>query len=228
MAQNYISTTLDSGATLTTNFTTNKINVATSQSLAFELNVSTISGTNAAINVSVDYSMDNGETFTPFYQFPTLTTIGVLRSPYITTPSQYIRYRITVSGTTPSIDYKLFRTSTIFPTNNVFKQLYDRTTNVIAVNNTTIPIYLGAAIECDVVVDLNFTSITTSPTFTIELSADGVDWTSSGNTITGFSSTVRQQGTTVTRDGVYLRVRCSNAGSLVGGVWNFTCFRLTN
>ena len=228
MTQLYINTNLDSGSTLINNFTSNKISLADSVSAAFELNITNITGTNVGIDVSVDYSMDNGTSWTPYYQFPRMSTVGVLRSPYITNPGQYIRYRIVLTGTTPSVTYELWKTTSLFVTNNVFKQLYDRTTNVIAVNNTTIPIFVGAAIEVDVIVDLNFTSITTTPIFIVELSADGVDWTSSGNTITGFSTTVRQQGATITRDSVYLRVRCSSAGSLVGGTWAFTCFRLTN
>jgi hypothetical protein len=68
-----------------------------------QVNVTSLSGTLPTLDISIQESLDGAVTWKTVYTFPTITAIGVHRSPNIRKTGALLRYVETVSGTTPII-----------------------------------------------------------------------------------------------------------------------------
>jgi hypothetical protein len=96
-------------AAITTSTTTAAITPTLGTSYQVNIPVTAVTGTAPTMQVNIEESDDNGTNWFVVYQFPTITTTGMFRSPVLNLIGTRVRYVQTITGTTPSFTRSINR-----------------------------------------------------------------------------------------------------------------------
>lgn len=152
----------------------------------FNVAVTAISGSGAAVDVGIEESVDNGTNWVRVYDFPRITANGSYNSPQIQamlgTRYRYVR---TVSGTSPSITMALNRIQWSAP-GEIIRQFFDRSI-VLTTQFSTTPVYWVEG--CNFFqVSVQMGAATTAPVLQLQGSEDGTNWYTIGSNFTPTAS----------------------------------------
>lgn len=176
---------------------------------SFNVNVTSVSGTNPTLDVSVDESPD-GTNWFRIYDFPRITAIGSYVSPTIKSRWGYrYRYVRTITGTSPSFTMALNRLQ-FSTTPPYFNQFFDRTILPNTINSTTPSYYVDGSDRFSLFVNLG--AVTTPPSIMVEGSEDNITWYEVVPAITGVANSV-VAAHSVNVAPKWVRARVSSAGS---------------
>jgi hypothetical protein len=207
---NYISRDVLSSS-LTSNATVSAL--AQYVGIAYQVNipVTSVTGTNPTLDITVEESDDSGVNWYKVYDFPRITVAGIYRSPMIPFIGNRIRYVQTVGGTTPSFTRSINRLQSNYPALPQ-RQLIDRTIALGTLDSTT-PILLARDCGNATQLIVNVGAITTTaPALQLEGSDDfGLTWYPIGTPLTAVASSTVQV-TVININAAALRARVSTAG----------------
>lgn len=158
-------------AAITSTATSSAISTTNSQGMSFQVTVTAASGTNPALDVVVQESLD-GTNWTDIYHFVRLTGTGFEVSPVIPVMGQYIRYVRTVAGTTPSFTMSVLRRSSAVSSPRIVRRIFNRSLDPNTLSAATPAILLEG---CQTMMAYGYMAAGgTAPTLQLQASNDGV------------------------------------------------------
>ena len=159
--------------------TSANISTTNTQAASFGVYVTAISGSGAAMDVTIQETM-NGTDYYTIYQFERITATGQYYSPAIKLSGSGIRYVRTISGTTPSVTNSVIRVSRSGQAETI-RRFINRTIDLNTLNSIT------GSFLCEGVEDFNLmvrcTAQTTPATVALEFSMDNTNWFTSTATV---------------------------------------------
>jgi hypothetical protein len=168
-------------AALTTTTTTAAFTPTFGTTYTVSIPVTAVTGTTPTLDIGIEESDDNGTNWFRVYDFTRITATGMFRSPPLTLRGNRVRYVQTVGGATPSFTRAINRLqrSDDAPLRVSF---IDRTINPNTLNSATPAYYIEGCADFNFMV--RCTAQTTAATLTKQFSNDGVNWHTSGATLT--------------------------------------------
>lgn len=156
---------------------------ATSASLANDLGngfqitvpVTAVSGTTPTLDIRIEESFDGGTNWVTLYEMQRITATGSYNTPILRASGRNIRYVRTVGGTTPSFTMAITRNVMPFLPAEPQKRLIDRTIVPNTLNSVTPTLFMGAANNVQLVVNMGAIA-TTAPDFKLQGSEDNTNW----------------------------------------------------
>ena len=194
------------------------------QSMSFQLNNGTTSGTTPTLDCQVIESLDNGATYTKLiYQFERVTgsLATPLVSPLIRMSGNKFEYNCIIGGTTPSFTMALWRVGS--PLNaSTYRDLYDRTM-VPSTLSSAGSVWSTAGCTSGQLT-YSQSAATTNPTITLQTSPDQTNW---ANTTYNIATSGAGTFTVMipAMNAKYARTITSTAGS--GVTYNYSEFTCT-
>ena len=171
--------TLISSSAITATATSTASAIGNVQSISFEINVTAVSGTSPTFDADIQGSRDNVN-WNHVYSFQRITAIGNFRSPPI--EAEYTHFRVvqTIGGTTPSFTRAVNVLNSQVRAVRLVK-LIDRSINPNTLNSVSPTIDVEKCKQ--ITLSANCSAVTTGATIAIQVSEDGIDWMTTGNTL---------------------------------------------
>ena len=217
-------TTTDiASAAITTTTTSANIVTTNTQSMAFQVAVTVVSGTAPTLDVVVQETYD-GTNYFDIYHFERITATGNYWSPVMKISGIGIRYVRTVSGTTPSFTMSAVRISRS-GNSSLVRRSFDRTIAPNTLSSTTPAIMVDGCDEIQLTVSMA-SGGTVPPVFGLQASEDNLNWCNFQSTlvtITGSPSTTACVAGTTGYLPKYIRGYVSTAGT--GAAINWVCLK---
>ena len=189
--------------------------------ISYEVNVpvTTVTGTNPTLDVSIEESDDSGTNWYKVYDFPRIIAAGIYRSPLLPLIGNRVRYVQTVGGASPSFTRAVNRLQSSQP-QNAMRQLIDRSVSLTTLNSTTPSLNVqNSGNQLKLVINVGAIT-TTAPALQLEGSEDnGTTWTSIGSPLTAVAnSTVSSNFTGASWQLARARVSTAGVGVTAGFV----------
>ena len=153
------------------------------QSYSINIDVTAFTGTNRTLDVVIQESEDNGNTWINIWTLPRITTPGSYRTPTIPYRGVLIRYVQTIGGTGVSCTRSINRIELNSYMSSSPSQLFDRTLNLNTLGATSA--ILNTQNAKYIQFGVSHTGGTTAPVLTLQGSEDGVNWYQTTNSVTG-------------------------------------------
>ena len=153
------------------------------QSYSINIDVTAFTGTNRTLDVVIQESEDNGNTWMNIWTLPRITTPGSYRTPTIPYRGVLIRYVQTIGGTGVSCTRSINRIELNSYMSSSPSQLFDRTLNLNTLGATSA--ILNTQNAKYIQFGVSHTGGTTAPVLTLQGSEDGVNWYQTTNSVTG-------------------------------------------
>lgn len=205
-------------AAITTTATTAAFTPGSGTEYEVNIPVTAVSGTNPTMDVVVQESDDSGANWFDVYHFPRITATGIYRSPKLVLKGNRVRYVQTIGGTSPSFTRPLNRVEGYSSPPRVFRRFFDRTFNTTqTTGNVTSAYNIQDCEKIQVTVHASAQG-TTAPQFSIQVSNDGIQWTSYGSNIVAVTG-VGVTSPLIIGSFEFIRVNCQVTG--VGATLNW-------
>lgn len=153
--------------------------------------VTSVSGTLPTFDYKIEESLDRGVNWHTLYDFQRITANGVFHSPILQASGQNIRYKRTITGTTPSFTYDVTRNILPFAPVNAQRGLVDRTIVPNTLSSTTAALFTGEASRHQMIVNMGAIT-TTAPVFQMQGSDDNLNFYDIGATLTAVANSTVQ------------------------------------
>ena len=137
--------------------------------------VTAVTGTTPTLDVRIEESFDGGTNWVTLYEMQRITATGSYNTPILRASGRHIRYVRTVGGTTPSFTMAITRNVLPFLPAEPQKRLMDRTVVPNTLNSVTTTLFMGAANNVQLVVNMGAIT-TTAPIFKLQGSEDNTNW----------------------------------------------------
>jgi hypothetical protein len=185
VSDNLASSTTTDIASGAITITTTSANIATTniQSVAFQVAVTSVTGTTPTLDVVIQETMD-GTNYYDIYHFERITAAGNFFSPVMKLAGIGFRFVRTVAGTSPSFTMSAVRISRSGNASLV-RRLFNRTIDPNTTGSASSSLLAEGTNQPYLVVSLGAGGTGGSPVFAIQGSEDGSNWyTINGSTVT--------------------------------------------
>lgn len=205
---------------LTNTYTTTTTTAGTAwrgpNSNSFVVYVSSVSGTNPTMDIVMQESVDT-TSYVDVYHFERITAAGSYPTPVLRLKGLYVRFVVTIGGTTPSFATTVTRLAKTGLVDTAMHSYFDRSVALGTIGNTTAAYMVeGTNTIC---MALSAATVSGNPSVIMQGSSDGTNWYALA-TVIAQSNTVTQQ--TVNARCKWVRGYVSNTGTGTLGYVHFT------